>query len=61
MMKRISISLLLILCFTACTPRVGVGIGGIVASGDSISGAGIYTDSESGVHGSITTGTSIGL
>jgi hypothetical protein len=61
MIKMIGLSLFLMLCFTACTPRVGVGIGGVVASGDGIAASEVHADSETGVHGSITMGTDIRL
>ena len=60
-MKIISLSLLLILCLTACTPRIGLGIGGVVASDDGIAASEVHADSETGVHGSISMGTDIRL
>ena len=56
-----SLALLSMLCFTACTPRVGVGLGGVVASGDSIAASEVVAESDSGVHGSVSMGTYIGL
>ena len=61
MMKMIGLSLLFILGLTACTPRIGVGIGGIVSSGDGIAVSEVHADSETGVHGSVTMGTDIRL
>ena len=61
MLKRMSPALLLALVLTACTPRFGLGIGGVVASDDTIAASEVYTDSESGVHGSISMGTTLGL
>ncbi len=61
MKKILSLSLFLILSFTACSPRVGVGIGGVVASSDGIAASEVYADSESGIHGSVTMGTDIRL
>ena len=61
MMKMISLSLLFILCLTACTPRIGVGIGGVVASGDGLTATQIHADSQTGLHGSVTVGTAIRL
>jgi len=50
------------LCFTACTPRVGAGIGGVVISGDNITASAIHADSETGIHGSsVTMDTDMGL
>lgn len=61
-MKFISLSLFLMLCFTACTPRVGAGIGGVVVSGDNIAASEIHADSKTGIHGTVmTTGTDMGL
>lgn len=61
MIKRIISALLLTLLFTACTPRIGVGIGGFAASGDTVAASEVHTDTESGVHGSVGVGTTIGL
>ena len=61
MMKRISLSFLVMLCLTACSPRIGVGVGGVVASGDGIAASEVVADSENGVHGSISMGTDMGL
>ncbi|HSR73829.1 MAG TPA: hypothetical protein VLL31_03215 [Sulfurovum sp.] len=61
MIRRMSLALLSMLCFTACTPRVGVGLGGVVASGDSIAASEVVAESDSGVHGSVSMGTYIGL
>lgn len=56
-----SLALLSMLCFTACTPHAGVGLGGVVASGDSIAASEVVAESDSGVHGSVSMGTYIGL
>ncbi|GIU00002.1 hypothetical protein TSL6_05080 [Sulfurovum sp. TSL6] len=61
MLKIINLAFLLIVCLTACSPRIGVGVGGIVASGDSIAASEVVADSEHGVHGSISMGTDMGL
>ena len=61
MLKRINLAFLVMLCLTACSPRIGVGIGGVVASGDTIAVSEVHTDSESGVHGSASMGTTLGL
>jgi hypothetical protein len=60
-MKIISLSIFLILYLTACTPRIGVGIGGVVASGDGITASEVYADSETGIHGNVAMGTDIRL
>jgi hypothetical protein len=61
MLKIINLAFLLIVCLTACSPRIGVGIGGVVASGDGIAASEIHADNESGVHGSVSMGTDIRL
>ncbi len=61
MLKMITLAFLLLLCFTACSPRIGVGVGGAVASSDSIAATEVYADSESGVHGNVSMGTVLGL
>jgi len=60
-MKIIGLSFFIILFMTACTPHFGVGIGGVVASGDGIAASEIHADSETGIHGSIAMGTDIRL
>ena len=61
MLKRISLAFLLLLCLTACSPRIGIGVGGVVASSDGIAATEVYADSQSGVHGSVSMGTDMGL
>lgn len=61
MIKRMSLALLSILCFTACTPRIGIGLGGVVASGDTIAASEVVAESGGDVHGSVSMGTAIGL
>lgn len=61
MIRMMGLSLLFIVCVTACTPRIGMGIGGVVASNDGIAASEVHADSESGVHGSVTMGTDIRL
>ena len=61
MLKIIGPTFSLILFLTACSPRIGVGVGGVVASSDGIAASEVYADSESGVHGSVSMGTAIGL
>ncbi|HEY9190302.1 MAG TPA: hypothetical protein VIM88_05495 [Sulfurovum sp.] len=60
-MKIFGLSMLLMLVLSACTPRVGVGIGGVAVSGNEAAATGLYADSETGVHGSVSMGTTIGL
>lgn len=57
----IGLSLLCIVGLTACSPRIGVGVGGIVASGDGMTASEIHADSETGIHGSVAMGTDIRL
>ncbi len=61
MLKRINLAFLLILCLTACSPRIGVGVGGVVASSDGIAATEVVADSESGIYGSVSMGTDMGL
>ena len=49
------------LFLTACSPRIGIGLGGVVASGDALTATHIHADSKTGVHGSVTVGTGIRL
>ena len=60
-MKSIALSMLLMLLLSACTPRVGIGIGGVAVSENEVAASELYADSESGVHGSVSMGTTIGL
>ncbi|MGB5506726.1 MAG: hypothetical protein WBM70_08575 [Sulfurovum sp.] len=60
-MKILSLALFLVLCLTACSPRIGAGIGGVVVSGDGVSATEIVADTETGIHGSVTMGTDIRL
>jgi predicted secreted hydrolase len=60
-MKIIGLSMLLMLALSACTPRVGVGIGGVAVSGNEAAASELYADSETGVHGSVSMGTAIRL
>lgn len=60
-MKMISLAFLMLFCFTACSPRIGIGVGGVVASGDTIAASEVYADNESGVHGSVSMGTQMRL
>ena len=60
-MKLLSLSLFIILLFTGCSPRIGVGIGGVVVSGDGMTASEVLADSDTGIHGSITMGTDMRL
>ena len=60
-MKIISLSIFLMLSLTACSPRIGVGIGGVAVSGNSMTASEVYADSETGIHGSVAMGTDIKL
>lgn len=46
---------------TACSPRIGAGVGGVVISGDGMTASQVYADTETGIHGSVTMGTDIRL
>jgi hypothetical protein len=61
MLKIVNLSFLLMVCLTACSPRIGVGVGGVVVSGDDIAASEVVADTKSGVHGSISMGTDMGL
>jgi len=61
MPKIVTLAFLLLLCLTACTPRIGIGAGGVVASSEGIAVTEVYADTQSGVHGSVSTGTDLGL
>lgn len=56
-----SLVLLLLLSFTACSSRAGIGIGGVVASSNGIAATEVVADTQSGVHGSVSMGTELGL
>jgi len=60
-MRILGLSLLFVLCLTACSQNIGVGVGGAVASGDGMTATEIHADSETGIHGSMTMGTDIRL
>ncbi len=61
MFKVVNLAFLLLLCLTACSPRIGVGVGGVVASSDGIAASEVVADTHSGVHGSISMDTDVGL
>jgi hypothetical protein len=60
-MRLLSLSLFLFLLLTACTPRIGVGIGGVAVSPDGMTASEVVADSQTGIHGNITTGADIRL
>jgi len=60
-MKTISLSLFILLFLTACSPRIGVGVGGVVISDDGIAASEVLADSQTGIHGSITMGSDMRL
>ncbi len=51
----------LILFLTACSPRIGASVGGVVISGDDIAASEVIADSQTGVHGSVTMGSDMRL
>ncbi len=57
MMKTIGLSLFLILFLTACSPRIGASVGGVVISGDDIAASEVTADSDTGIQGSLSTGS----
>ena len=61
MPRMVSLAFLLLLSLTACSPRVGVGIGGVMASSNGIAATEVVADTQSGVHGSVSMGTELGL
>jgi len=61
MPRMVSLAFLLLLCLTACSPRIGVGVGGVVATSDGIAASEVVADTQSGVHGSVSMGTDLGL
>ena len=60
-MKLLSLSLFIVLLFTGCSPRIGVGIGGVIASGDGIAASEVLVDSDTGIHGNVAVGTDMRL
>ena len=60
-MKTIILALFMLSLLTACTPRIGVGIGGAVVSDNGLSGTEVHADSQIGIGGSIVTGGDIRL
>ncbi len=60
-MKLILFMISLILFLTACSPRIGASVGGVVISGDDIAASEVIADSQTGVHGSVTMGSDMRL
>lgn len=60
-MKMISLSLLVILVLTGCTPNIGVGVGGVAISDDGIAASEVLADSQTGIHGSVSMGSDMRL
>lgn len=59
--KTLNLSFAIALLFTGCSPRIGVGIGGVIASADGMSASELLVDSETGIHGSVARGTDMRL
>jgi len=59
--KIVGLFLIFLLFLTACSPKIGAGIGGVVISGDGMTASEIHADTETGIHGSVTMGTDIRL
>ena len=55
--------LFVVLFLTSCTQNVGIGLGvaGMTTAGDNVAATEITADSQTGIHGSISTGSYIGL
>ncbi len=60
-MKTISLSLFIMLFLTACSPKIGVGVGGVVISDDGLAVSEVLVDSQTGVHGRVTMGSDMRL
>ena len=60
-MKHLILFFLTLFFLTACTPGIGIGVGGFTSSGNGVAGSEVYADSQTGVHGSIAMGTDISL
>jgi hypothetical protein len=61
MFQAVNLAFLLLLCLTACSPRIGVGVGGVLATSDGIAASEVIADTQGGVHGSVSMGTDLGL
>ncbi len=60
-MKTVSLSLFIMLFLTACSPKIGVGGGGVLISDDGLAASEVLVDSQTGVHGSVTMGSDMRL
>ena len=60
-MKTILLSLYVMLFLTACSPKIGMGVGGVVISDDGIAASEVLADSQTGIHGSVTMGSDMRL
>ena len=60
-MKIILLSLCVMLFLTGCSPKIGVGVGGVVISDDGIAASEVLADSQTGIHGSVIMGTDMRL
>lgn len=60
-MKTISLSFFILLFLTACSPRMGMGVGGVIISDDGIAASEVLADSQTGIHGSVTMGSDMRL
>ncbi len=61
MMKIISLSLFILLLLVGCSPKIGVGIGGVAISDDGMAASEVIADSQTGIHGSVTMGSDMRL
>jgi len=60
-MKTIFLSLCVMLFLTGCSPKIGVGVGGVAVSPNGMAASEVLADSQTGIHGSITMGTDMRL
>ncbi len=60
-MKIILLSLCVMLFLTGCSPKIGMGVGGVVISDDGIAASEVLADSQTGIHGSVIMGTDMRL
>ena len=49
------------LFLTGCSPKIGMGVGGVVISDDGIAASEVLADSQTGIHGSVIMGTDMRL
>lgn len=60
-MKLLGLSLFVFLILTGCSPRIGIGVGGVAISPEGSVASNIHADSQTGVHGSVAMGTDMRL